>query len=91
MSPVSCPNCDTPLPPQELADGWGETCGKRIPPHVLKLAKVGGPPEPPPARAEPFRAVSAVSAPEKERAEPPTPAPKMSKAERELRQLIEES
>jgi hypothetical protein len=33
--PVQCPHCSTPLPPQEIAAGWCETCGKKLPPKLL--------------------------------------------------------
>lgn len=35
MSRVSCPHCDAVLPPQQLADGWCDACGKKIPNHAL--------------------------------------------------------
>jgi hypothetical protein len=31
MSCATCPNCDAELPASEIADGWCETCGKRLP------------------------------------------------------------
>jgi hypothetical protein len=31
MSNAKCPNCDATLPASELAEGWCETCGKRLP------------------------------------------------------------
>lgn len=31
MSNVTCPNCNTPLPAKEIAEGWCENCGKKIP------------------------------------------------------------
>src|SRR5690348_5368403 len=38
MSAATCPHCDAILPPQELADGWCETCGKRIPSGIIAAA-----------------------------------------------------
>ena len=38
MKSVTCPNCRAVLPPQEIADGWCESCGKRLPPFVLSGA-----------------------------------------------------
>jgi hypothetical protein len=31
MSSVICPNCNATLPSQEIAEGWCESCGKKIP------------------------------------------------------------
>jgi hypothetical protein len=31
MSSAKCPNCAANLPASEIADGWCETCGKRLP------------------------------------------------------------
>jgi hypothetical protein len=36
--PVKCPNCSQPLPDADLADGWCDHCGKRIPEFVLRAA-----------------------------------------------------
>src|SRR4051812_1082580 len=30
-----CPTCEHRLTPEEVADGWCDTCGKRIPRYVL--------------------------------------------------------
>jgi hypothetical protein len=38
MSNVQCPSCQVVLPPQEVADGWCENCGKQIPPYVRSAA-----------------------------------------------------
>jgi hypothetical protein len=35
MNAIVCPTCDATLPAEEIAEGWCETCGKRIPPYVL--------------------------------------------------------
>ncbi|OAI49369.1 hypothetical protein AYO44_06460 [Planctomycetaceae bacterium SCGC AG-212-F19] len=39
MALVTCPSCNTPLPPAELAEGWCESCGKKIPPYLLGSVK----------------------------------------------------
>jgi hypothetical protein len=31
VSHAKCPNCDATLPASEIAGGWCETCGKRLP------------------------------------------------------------
>ncbi len=36
---MTCPNCGATMPPQEIADGWCETCGKRLPAYLTP--KVG--------------------------------------------------
>lgn len=36
MSAAACPNCNIILPSEDIAGGWCENCGKRIPPYVLK-------------------------------------------------------
>jgi hypothetical protein len=38
MTEPICPSCGVHLPPGELAEGWCETCGKRIPAHVPNSA-----------------------------------------------------
>jgi hypothetical protein len=38
MNPVTCPNCDARLGEPEQLDGWCETCGKALPPHVTAAA-----------------------------------------------------
>jgi hypothetical protein len=35
VSEVKCPNCNAVLPAHEIAGGWCESCGKRIPASVL--------------------------------------------------------
>ena len=35
MTTIHCPTCNAALPQKELADGWCETCGKKIPPFLL--------------------------------------------------------
>jgi hypothetical protein len=40
MSAVNCPYCKTLLPPQETAEGWCDTCGKRIPLYILKADRM---------------------------------------------------
>jgi hypothetical protein len=42
MSQIQCPYCHAALPSQELASGWCETCGKRIPEYDLMAAKSSG-------------------------------------------------
>lgn len=39
MDPVKCPSCNTPLPTAEIAGGWCETCGKKIPAYVLEATR----------------------------------------------------
>lgn len=34
MSTVICPFCNASLPPQEVIEGWCETCGKKLPPFA---------------------------------------------------------
>jgi len=36
MATMICSNCNAPLPSQEIAEGWCETCGKMI------LTSIGG-------------------------------------------------
>lgn len=31
MSSVTCPFCNAVVPPEEVAEGWCENCGKRLP------------------------------------------------------------
>jgi hypothetical protein len=56
MNGVRCPNCEATIPPQEVAGGWCETCGKKIPPWAAAQAEGAGepvgavPPEATPAR-----------------------------------------
>ncbi len=38
MRELICPNCDTRLAPGEVAGGWCETCGKKIPRYVTSGA-----------------------------------------------------
>src|SRR5205823_2283041 len=38
MSVVACPSCDARLQPHEIAEGWCETCGKKIPAWALHEA-----------------------------------------------------
>jgi hypothetical protein len=42
MKPLHCPYCDAALTVQETADGWCETCGKRLPPAVTAPTSVAG-------------------------------------------------
>lgn len=35
MKSVTCPNCSRVVPPQEVAGGWCEACGKRLPPFAV--------------------------------------------------------
>jgi hypothetical protein len=35
MGPPICPHCSVSLPPEEIAGGWCETCGKRLPVSFL--------------------------------------------------------
>lgn len=38
MSAVVCPHCNVTFSQEEVADGWCEGCGKKIPDYVLKEA-----------------------------------------------------
>lgn len=39
-----CPFCDVPLAPNDLEEGWCDTCGKRLPPRPAKAAGRTRPP-----------------------------------------------
>jgi hypothetical protein len=53
MSAVLCPNCNAALPPEEIGEGWCETCGKRIPSGLLTaVARSPGRVAPFPRRAD---------------------------------------
>jgi hypothetical protein len=41
MSAVDCPFCGANLPPGELAEGWCETCGKKLPASLRGLGAAG--------------------------------------------------
>src|SRR5260370_41968345 len=32
--PPLCPHCDRPRRPEDIADGWCDSCGKRLPSHL---------------------------------------------------------
>ncbi len=34
MESITCPNCDARLSESEQLDGWCDTCGKALPPHI---------------------------------------------------------
>lgn len=34
MTTATCPVCNASLPPQEVIDGWCETCGKKLPLYI---------------------------------------------------------
>ena len=36
MPDLNCPNCGVTVPVAEIAGGWCEACGKKIPPFALK-------------------------------------------------------
>jgi hypothetical protein len=38
MDCVTCPNCDARLCDSEQIDGWCETCGHALPPHISAAA-----------------------------------------------------
>ena len=38
MDYVTCPSCDTRLSEPEQLDGWCESCGKSLPPHISAAA-----------------------------------------------------
>jgi hypothetical protein len=42
MAPFTCPKCSAGLSPQEVADGWCEACGKKLPP-ALRAAPAAAP------------------------------------------------
>ena len=42
MAQVKCPYCDATLPAQEIANGWCENCGKKIPRFALEGSKTPG-------------------------------------------------
>jgi hypothetical protein len=42
MCSATCPNCKADLPPQEVIDGWCETCGKKLPAFVRTAATASG-------------------------------------------------
>jgi hypothetical protein len=35
LADISCPSCNAVLPEHEVADGWCESCGKKIPAYIL--------------------------------------------------------
>jgi hypothetical protein len=39
MTDLSCPSCSIALPAADLAEGWCENCGKKIPDHVVSAAR----------------------------------------------------
>ena len=44
---LRCPNCDAVIPAGEVAGGWCESCGKKLPPSLAPSLPVKGEPEPP--------------------------------------------
>ena len=42
MNAVECPSCNVTLSAGDLAEGWCDQCGKKIPPFVLTLASAAG-------------------------------------------------
>jgi len=42
MTAVDCPFCHSHLSATDMAGGWCESCGKRIPPFAIKEAKRSG-------------------------------------------------
>lgn len=66
MPPPNCPSCNAPLPPAEIAAGWCESCGKKIPAFVVPSART---------------ARSAVDASD-QREDRPEPAPEAALAQR---------
>ena len=40
MPELNCPNCGVTVPGEEIAGGWCEACGKKIPPYALKEAGI---------------------------------------------------
>jgi hypothetical protein len=45
MTPSRCPKCDALLSPQEVTDGWCETCGKKLP-ATLRASQPASPDPP---------------------------------------------
>jgi uncharacterized RDD family membrane protein YckC len=43
MSAVVCPFCNATLPAKEIAAGWCESCGKKVPSFAYREAGVSGP------------------------------------------------
>jgi hypothetical protein len=48
-----CPFCDIQLTPSDMAEGWCDTCGKRLPPRPVTAAGRTGPPRRTVSRAHP--------------------------------------
>jgi hypothetical protein len=42
-----CPSCNATLPASDIAGGWCESCGKKLPPSLAPSLPVKGEPEPP--------------------------------------------
>src|SRR5947209_4758999 len=38
MTSYVCPNCDRPLRPENVAEGWCDECGKRLPARLSEQA-----------------------------------------------------
>lgn len=54
MNEVQCPNCNTLLPPQEITEGWCESCGRQLPNYVREAARSRSPiPKPQDRQPEP--------------------------------------
>jgi hypothetical protein len=47
-----CPHCNATPPAREVAEGWCDTCGKRLPSNFAPWIKRTAP-EPPPPAAQP--------------------------------------
>ena len=39
MPKATCPNCDAVVSPEEAADGWCESCGKKLPAGIVAPAQ----------------------------------------------------
>jgi hypothetical protein len=59
MNDITCPHCNAGLPARDIAAGWCDTCGKKIPSYVFSSAP-GKPPaeRSAPARVEPVSVLS---------------------------------
>jgi hypothetical protein len=63
MGSRKCPACDALLQPQEITDGWCESCGKRLPAFVQAAASAGPQRQPEAIAAQPAPAPSPNSPP----------------------------
>lgn len=52
MGPITCPSCNAIVPDREVAEGWCEACGKKLPPFALSRSSQAGKQPPPAAKSE---------------------------------------